>query len=109
MNFAKQLIKQAIKDNHLLTFASLDEPLEIYGKTKNYHKALEEFKAVDYCQVRIYSRMFCHIKPKYKLLDWFSGSAFDDDQESIIDYPCNGYVDNWFKQNDPDNHPYLDI
>ena len=59
MNFAKQLIKQAIKDNHLLTFASIDEPLEFYGsKTTNYHKALEEFKAVDYCHIRIYSRMF---------------------------------------------------
>ena len=109
MNLAKQLIKQAIKEKHLLTFASLDEPLEIYGKTKNYHKALEEFKAVDYCHIRIYSRMFCHIKPRYKFIDWFNCSAFDDDQESIIDYPCNGYVDNWFKKNDPDTHPYLDI
>ena len=32
MNFAKQLIKQAIKDNHLLTFASIDvtNDAEIY-------------------------------------------------------------------------------
>ena len=95
MNFAKQLIKQAIKDNHLLTFASLDEPLEFYGKTKNYHKALEEFKAVDYCHVRIYARMFSHINPKYKLLDWFSGSDFDNDEESVIDYPSNGYVNDF--------------
>ena len=29
--------------------------------------------------------------------------------QSIIDYPCNGYVDKWFKKNDPDVHPYLDI
>lgn len=97
MNFAKQLIKQTIKEKHLLTFSSLDEPLEIYSKTKNYHKALEEFKAVDYCHIRIYSRMFCHIKPRYKFIDWFNCSAFDDDEESIIDYPSKGYVNEWFK------------
>ena len=97
MNLAKQLIKQAIKQKHLLTFASLDEPLEIYGKTKNYHKALEEFKAVDYYHIRIYSRMFCHIKPRYKFIDWFNCSAFDDDEESIIDYPSKGYVNKWFE------------
>jgi hypothetical protein len=68
MNFAKQLIKQAIKDNHLLTFASIDEPLEFYGK------------------------------PKFKLLDWFDCSAFDDDEESIIDYPSKGYVNEWFEK-----------
>ena len=65
MNVAKQLIKQAIKDNHLLTFASADEPNEYYGKTKNYHKALEEFKAVDYCHVKIYSRMFSKFDKSY--------------------------------------------
>ena len=102
MNFAKQLIKQVIKDNHLLSFASADEPLEYYGKTTNYHKALEEFKAVDYCHIKIYGRVFCHIKPKYKLLDWFDCSAFDDDEESIIDYPSKGYVNNWFINNNLD-------
>jgi len=102
MNIAKQLIKQAVKDNHLLSFASADEPNEYYGKTKNYHKALEEFKAVDYCHIRIYSRMFCHIKPRYKMIDWFDCSAFDDDEESISNYPSKGYVNDWFINNNLD-------
>ena len=42
---------------------------------------------------------FCllSIKPKFKLLDWFDCSAFDGDEESIIDYPSKAYVNEWFE------------
>ena len=43
MNFAKQLIKQAINDDHLLKFTTPDEQYDYYGKTSsdllfNLHK-----------------------------------------------------------------------
>lgn len=112
MNFAKQLIKQAIKDGHLLLFTTPDEQYDYYGRTTNYHKALELLEDVDcQCLIKFGERIYAHKKPRYRYIDqWVICNPYPDEpEESVIDYPCNGYVDNWFKKNDPDTHPYLDI
>lgn len=111
MNYAKQLIRQAIKDGYLLLFTTPDEQYDYYGKTTNYHKALELLEDVEQCLIKFGERIYAHKKPRYRYIDqWVICDPYSDQpEESVIDYPCNGYVDNWFKKNDPDTHPYLDI
>tara|TARA_R100000315_G_C5233840_1_gene144917 strand:- start:3172 stop:3492 length:321 start_codon:yes stop_codon:yes gene_type:complete len=93
---ANKIITQAIFDGHLLAFSTPEE-VGYFDKTKNLQKAIDCFRACDDVEVHIYSRMFCHKNPKYKKIDWFYGSAFADygkyNDETIIDYSCNGYVD----------------
>ena len=93
---ANKIIRQAIFDGHLLAFSTPEE-IGYFHKTKNLRKAIRCFRSCDDVEVHIYSRMFCHKNPKYKKIDWFYGSAFADygkyNDETIIDYSCNGYVD----------------
>ena len=93
---ANKIIRQAISDGHLLAFSTPTE-WGYFDKTKDLQKAIDCFKACDDVEVHIYARMFCHKEPRYKKIDWFYGSAFADYgkyyDETIIDHPCNGYVD----------------
>lgn len=103
---ANKLIRQAISDGHLLAFSTPDE-LGYFRKTTNVNDAIEAFRSCDFVEVHICSRIFCHKKPRYKRMDWFSGSAFADygkyNDETVTDYSSNGYVDRLITLNEKYN------
>ena len=92
---ANKIITQAISDGHLLAFSTPEE-IGYFHKTKNLRNAIRCFRFCDDVEVHIYSRMFCHKKPRYKKIDWFFGSAVADYgkyfDKTITDYSCTGYV-----------------